>query len=58
MSMIDSLKQQQQMFKQNESKIKANKNFEFEVEEDKITQIDIKPEKLKSNQTCYKLYYM
>ena len=43
MSLIDSLKQQQQILKQNESKIKADEKFEFEVDEDKITKIDTKP---------------
>ena len=41
MSLIDSLKQQQQSLKQNEAKIKANKNFEFEVEEDKMCKVDL-----------------
>ena len=43
MSMIDSLKQQQQILKQNESKIKANENFEFEVVEERIMKIDLEP---------------
>ena len=49
MSLIDSLKQQQQILKQNESKIKANENFEFEVEEDKITKIDLNPKEYVTN---------
>ena len=43
MSLIDSLKQQQQVLKQIESKIKGNEKFEFEVEEDKIMKIDLEP---------------
>ena len=49
MSLIDSLKQQQQILKQNESKIKANEDFEFEVEEDKITKIDLNPKEYVTN---------
>ena len=43
MSMIDSLKQQQQVLEQIESRIKANEDFEFEVEEDALKKIALKP---------------
>ena len=61
MSMIDSLKQQQQILKQNESKIKANENFEFKVEKDKMTKIDLKPGEyvtncLTCNMVCHRSY--
>ena len=49
MSMIDSLKQQQQILKQNESKIKANEDFEFEVVEDNMTKIDLNPKEYVTN---------
>ena len=55
MSMIDSLKQQQQILKQNEFRIKANEKFEYVVYEDKTCKYHLpKGEHVTNCLTCNK----